>query len=150
MKETDPGLRTVWFHLHGVLEKAKLQRRKNWRMVFRGWGEGQKLTAENTGEFEGMTELFGIFTEVVVTWLHMFVKTHRTICSTCLEIFLFYIRVCTCMLSCFRSVRLFVTLWTIAHEASAGKTIGMGCHAFLQGIVPTWGSNPCLLHLLHW
>ena len=36
-------------------------------MVFRGWGEGQKLTAENTGEFEGMTELFGIFTEVVVT-----------------------------------------------------------------------------------
>ena len=26
----------------------------------------------------------------------------------------------------------------------------MGCHALLQGIFPTQGSNPCLLHLLHW
>ena len=26
----------------------------------------------------------------------------------------------------------------------------MGCHALLQGISPTQGSNPCLLHLLHW
>ena len=26
----------------------------------------------------------------------------------------------------------------------------MGCHAFLQRIFQTQGSNPCLLHLLHW
>ena len=26
----------------------------------------------------------------------------------------------------------------------------MGCHALLQGIFPTQGSNPCLLSLLHW
>ena len=26
----------------------------------------------------------------------------------------------------------------------------MGCHALLQGIFPTQGSNPQLLHLLHW
>ena len=26
----------------------------------------------------------------------------------------------------------------------------MGCHAFLQGIFPTQGSNPHLLCLLHW
>ena len=26
----------------------------------------------------------------------------------------------------------------------------MGCHALLQGIFPTQGSNQCLLHLLHW
>ena len=26
----------------------------------------------------------------------------------------------------------------------------MGCHALLQGIFPTQGSNPCLLHLLNW
>ena len=26
----------------------------------------------------------------------------------------------------------------------------MGCCALLQGIFPTQGSNPCLLHLLHW
>ena len=25
-----------------------------------------------------------------------------------------------------------------------------GCHFLLQGIFPTQGSNPCLLHLLHW
>ena len=28
--------------------------------------------------------------------------------------------------------------------------MGVGCHALLQGIFPTQGSNPCLLHLLHW
>ena len=26
----------------------------------------------------------------------------------------------------------------------------MGCHALLQGILPTQGLNPCLLHLLYW
>ena len=29
------------------------------------------------------------------------------------------------------------------------KNIGVGCHLLLQGIFPTQGSNPCLLHLLH-
>ena len=28
--------------------------------------------------------------------------------------------------------------------------MGMGCHFLLQGIFLTQGSNPCLLHLLHW
>ena len=32
---------------------------------------------------------------------------------------------------------------------SLGKNTGVGCHSFLQGIFPTQGSNPCLLHLLH-
>ena len=32
---------------------------------------------------------------------------------------------------------------------SPGKNTAVGCHALLQGIVPTQGSNPCLLHLLH-
>ena len=27
-----------------------------------------------------------------------------------------------------------------------GKTIGVGCHFLLQGIFPTWGSNPGLPH----
>ena len=35
------------------------------------------------------------------------------------------------------------------HGGSPGKNTGMGCHALLQGIFPTQGSNPCLLHLLH-
>ena len=33
---------------------------------------------------------------------------------------------------------------------SPGKNTGVGCHALLQGILLTWGSNPRLLHLLHW
>ena len=31
-----------------------------------------------------------------------------------------------------------------------GKNTGVGCHALLQGIFPTQGSNPRLLQLLHW
>lgn len=30
------------------------------------------------------------------------------------------------------------------------KRTGVRCHALLQGICPTRGSNPCLLRLLHW
>ena len=33
---------------------------------------------------------------------------------------------------------------------SAGKNTGVGCHALLQGIFPTEGSNPCLLYFLNW
>ena len=33
---------------------------------------------------------------------------------------------------------------------SPGKNTGVGCHALLQGLLPTQGSNPRLLHLLHW
>ena len=45
--------------------------------------------------------------------------------------------------------------WSVAHQAprtwnSPGKNTGVGCHAFLQGIFPTQGSNPHLLGLLHW
>ena len=51
-------------------------------------------------------------------------------------------------LSC---VRLFVIPWSIAHQAplSMGfpcKNIGVGCHFLLQGIFPTLGLNPGLLH----
>ena len=34
--------------------------------------------------------------------------------------------------------------------ASLGMNTGMGCHALLQRIFPTQGSNPHLLHPLHW
>ena len=33
---------------------------------------------------------------------------------------------------------------------SPGKDTGVGCHFLLQGIFPTQGSKPCLLHLLCW
>ena len=58
----------------------------------------------------------------------------------------------------FSHIRLFATLWTIAHQAplrdSPGKKTGVGCHAHLQGIFTTQGSNLSLLHcrwiLYHW
>ena len=37
-----------------------------------------------------------------------------------------------------------------ARGGSLGKNTGVGCHALLQGIFPTQGSNPGLLCLLHW
>ena len=36
------------------------------------------------------------------------------------------------------------------HGDSPGKNTEAGCHALLQGIFPTQGSNLQLLHLLHW
>ena len=62
---------------------------------------------------------------------------------------------CARVLRHFSRVRLFATLWTVAHQLlcprdSPGKNTGVGGHARLQGIFLTQGSNPCLLHLLHW
>ena len=56
-----------------------------------------------------------------------------------------------CILSRLSRVRLFMTLWTITHQAplSMGfpnKNTGMGCHFLLQRIFWTQGSNLCLLH----
>ena len=41
-------------------------------------------------------------------------------------------------------VQLFATPWTPWN--SPGQNTGVGCHALLQGIFPTQGSNPGLLH----
>ena len=60
-----------------------------------------------------------------------------------------------CMLSCFSRIWLFATLWTVACQVSLSteffrQEYWRGCHALLQGIFLTQGSNLCLLHLLHW
>ena len=56
-----------------------------------------------------------------------------------------------CALSC--SVVSFATPWAVCslpgssvHGDSPGKNTGVGCHALLQGIFPTQGSNPGLSH----
>ena len=53
------------------------------------------------------------------------------------------------LLSC---VQLFVSPWTIAHQAPPrnfpGKSTGVGCHFLLQGIFPTQGLNPRLADAL--
>ena len=38
----------------------------------------------------------------------------------------------------------------LCSEDSPGRNTGMGCHALIQGIFLTQGSNSCLVHLLHW
>ena len=60
-----------------------------------------------------------------------------------------------CMLSHFSHVQLFVTLWTVVHQASLSmgffrQNTGVGCHALLQGNFPDPGIKPHLLGLLHW
>ena len=55
-----------------------------------------------------------------------------------------------CVLRHFSCVWLFVTLWTVAHKAPLSMGLsrqetGVACHAFLQGIFPSQGSNSCLL-----
>ena len=61
--------------------------------------------------------------------------------------------VCVCVQS-FSHVQLFATPWTVARQLLClwnfqGKNPGAGCHFILQGIFPTQGSNPCLLHIPH-
>ena len=40
--------------------------------------------------------------------------------------------------------------WLLCPWDSPGKTTEVCCHAFLQGTLPTQGSNLCLFCLLHW
>ena len=56
------------------------------------------------------------------------------------------------MVSRFSHVQLFATCEPQATRLlcpwdSPGKNTGVSCHAFLQGIFPTQGMNPCLLVL---
>ena len=59
------------------------------------------------------------------------------------------------MQSCFSHVWLFVTLWTVAYQASLSmgfcrQEYWSGLPCLLQGIFLTQGLNPHLLHLLPW
>ena len=69
-------------------------------------------------------------------------------------LFVFWSKV-ACGLSCFSRVQLFVTLWTVAHQASLSMGFSRqeywsGLPFPIQGIFPTQGLNRCLLCLLHW
>ena len=54
---------------------------------------------------------------------------------------------CVCLVSCFSHAPLFVTHQTPCPGDSLGKNTRVGCHALLQEIFPTQGSNPHLLGL---
>ena len=60
-----------------------------------------------------------------------------------------------CVLSRFSCLLLFVTLWAAATQVLClwdypSKNTEVGCSALFHGIFPAQGSNPHLLHLLHW
>ena len=62
---------------------------------------------------------------------------------------------CVCRLSCFSHVWLFATPWTVAHQGFL--SMGFYRQEYWSGLpfpspgdLPTQGSNPSLLHLLHW
>ena len=62
---------------------------------------------------------------------------------------------CACMLSHFSRVQLFTASLTVAHQAPLSRGFSrqetrVGCHALLQGIFPSQGSNLHFLGLLHW
>ena len=63
--------------------------------------------------------------------------------------FSFLVNMCTHsqLLGC---VQLFVTPWSLpsssVHGISQARILERGCHFLLQGIFPTLGSNPRLLH----
>ena len=66
--------------------------------------------------------------------------------------------VCVCVL-CANSLQSCLTLCnpldcsppgSSVHVDSPGRNTGVGCHTLLQGVFPTEGSNPLLLHLLLW
>jgi len=56
-------------------------------------------------------------------------------------------KLCVCVFSC---VQLFATPWTVDCQAPLSWQEYQSKNTFpIQGIFPTQGSNPCLLHLLH-
>ena len=75
--------------------------------------------------------------------------------------FFMYIRVCVCVCVCvclfcvqlLSHVPIFETPWTVARQTPLSVGFSRqqewsGCHLLLQGLFPTRGSNPYLLHLL--
>ena len=68
--------------------------------------------------------------------------TRSSMCVLCAELLQLCLTLCDPM-DCIPS-------GSSAHEDSPGKNTGVGCHALLQEIFPTQGSNPHLLCFLHW
>ena len=93
-------------------------------------------------------------------------STHRRTCSTSskpfyhITIFDFFFLITSLVPNCLKlwmsewnllsHVQLFVAPWIIqSMEFSLGQNTGVGSLSFLQGIFPTQGSNPGLLHCRH-
>ena len=57
-------------------------------------------------------------------------------------------QLCACSVT--QSCPIFCDSMSYSPWGFPGKNTGVGCHILLQGVFQTQGSNPYLLHLLHW
>ena len=72
----------------------------------------------------------------VYTYIYIFSLLYMCVCANSLQ---------SCLTLCEPMPARLLCSWHFT-----GKNTGAGCHALLQGIFPTQGSNSCLLCLLHW
>ena len=94
----------------------------------------------------GQTELLQDMLLIVVEWGSKMGDAHSGAC--CVGVCLF-VCVCACDVLC--HIWLFASMdcnpaGSSVHGDSSGKNAVVGCHALLQGIFPTLGSNSGLLH----
>ena len=105
-----------------------------------------------TGNVTGISALPGeaVFLQVPGSlWEVFWVYATADMEHSDLIIKLLFVQPILIVLSHFSRVGLFVTPWTVGHQSplSMGfckQETGVGCHALLQGIFPTQGSNPHL------
>ena len=76
-----------------------------------------------------------VFTQEKWRYINISMQTQVRECSFWLYLY--------CVLS---HVRPFVTPWFVVHKALLDKNTGMVCYFLLQGIFPTHGLNPWVLH----
>ena len=117
------------------------------------WPWSTKLSRQKLAEFCQENALI-----IANTLLQQYKRTlHRDITRWSIQksdwLYSLQVKIHAWMLSCFSHVWLFATLWTVAHQAllswdSLGKNTRVSYHFLLQGIFPTQGSNPHLLHLM--
>ena len=93
-----------------------------------------------------------IYILYIIHFISHIIPIHLVFHLVLLYVFIYHVIL---SLSHFSCVQLFATLWMVAHQAPLsidflGKNTRVGCHAFLQGIFPTRGSNQHLLCFLHW
>lgn len=69
----------TWFHLYDILDKARPEGQKSglWLWGFR-W-VGHKRTGQGLWRWQRRMEPLWVLIVVMITWLHVFVKIHRTV-----------------------------------------------------------------------
>ena len=102
--------------------------------MLRGASLHVRLLSERTADLDTPSSSQFFFLQV---WIQR--ERHTPFISTPLRLVLSHVRLCDPM----NPAGLFCP-WD-----SPGRTTGVGCHFLLQGIFPTQGLNPRLLHLLH-